>query len=581
MLGDEEAGHANADALLKAGVASKLLARVADSPDVAAPALGALRNLLLVEHDDAVEAVLRADAVPPVVGVLCSSTPSASTTPEQAAVLEHGLELLSTLCEASDVVVQRITNDAALGPLLACALASATSPGVPALLTLAAAKFLHVLSEDNASLASKLAGAEDVQAAVAGALGSVDAAAVSAASQAALAAQCHVTAFAAHAGLLPSLPPTAFATGFAALFAGIIPPLPLLAGALEVQGAIEAACLSRDAQPVAAAGEGAAAPAPGTAGASTDEVHKAEGRVGTLRAAWLARLRTARLVLEVTANMLAGEVDPRSAEVLQGLAKTSLPAQLLQCVNTCLGDFKAALEGGGDGAAGSSSPHKPLPPAARAHMQGVLCAAVAALGNAATALAWEGPDSLTAVWGLLLEGVGMAARHVPEAGDALEALLAAAAAVASPTPHRSGAAVAEAQLTALLELWGGCSTWPAAAQASLAVLLSILAQVACSPAVHKAVGQAMVAGLQSEHLSVNVVCLDNLVDMWSGDEPAINAVGAELRLAATMATATAGLQSRLESAGTDVPEALAEQAGEVLENIPGFLTYKGSTLGPA
>ena len=239
VLGDDETGRGNAGALLEGGAVAKLVQRVGDAAEVAQHALGALRNLVLVGSSPAIEALLMSDAMPPIVAVLTAGDGSPSSLDEPA------MELLTVLCESSDLVVQRISGGPLLGTLLTTALARATGPGHSALARLAACKLLHTLSEDNPALASRLAAAPDVHAVVQGALGALDVGEAASAPQVSLAARCHLTAFASNTGLLSGPSAQTAAGAFATLAAAVLPTLPLLSGAMEVAAAIDTAAAAQ------------------------------------------------------------------------------------------------------------------------------------------------------------------------------------------------------------------------------------------------------------------------------------------------------------------------------------------------
>jgi len=534
-----------------------------------------------------------ADAVQPCVAVL--DTLLSSTAPLQSegqqSLLANILELLACMCEGSEMAVQRLSAGAVgAAALTAAAHVSLSSTAAP-VEKLAASKLLHVLAEDNTAVRQFMhsSGQEPQLLAL---LQAAASAAPPAAAQASLASQCHLLGFAGHIGAFSSQVGGELVDALAAVCSAVFSALQLLQGAEALQVSIEATTAAAAAHAAAVQHNRKAmdaTPSGAAAGASSQDIealqealHGAQAETHKLRHTWSAKVQTAKLLCEVTANIAAGTSDAESSLSDEALAKLSAVSILFHAA-ACgvLQHLPSVFTTSGDGSA------KVLPSIARERILVLISCMVSALSNL------EASAGLTAGqqgswWGALLAATQVAAQHVPETKHTLDALLtSAASSLGSCAARGAQVPLEDGQLHLLTQLLGAMQTQQAAVlPTTLPTLITVLAQISVlagssgSIAVLGSLVPLLLQAASAPQLPVAIAALDGLVDVFSGDEAEVNTLGKSLGVGQAMRAACAQVQQGLHPAGgAAVPDDTHDAAEEVLENVQGLLEYKQGILG--
>ena len=534
-----------------------------------------------------------ADAVQPCVSVLETLVGGAALPPQadsQQSLLANILELLACLCEGSELAVQRLSAGTVGSAALASASHVAVAPAAAPVERLAASKLLHILAEDNPTVAAFMNGPAQ-SAPLLSLLQAAGAAPAADATQASLAAQCHLLGFAGHLGAFSSQVAGELIDALAAVCSTVFSALQLLQGAEALRASIEAttAAAQQHATAVQHNRSAMAASASGAAAGTTsqdveelqDALHKAQAETHRLRHSWSAKVQTAKLLSEVAANIAAGASDTEATLDDSTVAKLSSVAGAFHAAACeALQQLPAVFTSSGDGAS------KALPSVARERILVLIACMVSALSNLEAAAGLSAQQQGT-WWSALLAATQVAAQQVPETQHALDVLLTAVgSSLASCTARGTQVPLAPAQLQLLTQLAASMHAQTAGVLPStLPTLVTILAQIAAladassSPDMVRSLVQQLLQGASSEQPAVALAALDGLVDVFSADAEALNSIGKSMGVGKAMEGACARLQTLVQGAGAGVPEELMDTAEEVLENVAGLLQYKQGVIG--
>ncbi len=544
-----------------------------------------------------------ADAVQPCVTVLDSIVSGSVVDSQQSdeqpqSLLANILELLACLCEGSDMAVQRLSSGQVGSQALHAAAQVATASSASAVEKLAAAKLLHILAEDNVAVHEFMQAAAQQQQLLQ--LLQAASASCEGASQGQLAQQCHLLGFAGHIGAFTSAVGAELGQALTRVCSAVFSQLALFQGAEALRRSIEvttaaaqahAAAVKHNRTQQAGSASGAAA------GAGTQDVealqtalHAAQGDTHRARHSWSAKVQTAKLLSEVSAN-IAAHLSSAGSDLGPSLQASVEQAATQFHSATCdvLEQLPSLYTTAGAGAG------QTLPVTARERiltLSGCMVSAVANLLHCCCG-GGGGEGSTSAQlharwWQAVVQATKTAAEHVPETQVFLDTVLNAMLSfLASGTAGDAMAPVTSEQVQLLLQLYNGMLTQQGAVlPSSVPTLISVLSQLAAVDAaaggssVLQSVVPLLLTASSSELPAMMVAALDGLVDVFSGDEQELNAFAKSLHTGQAMRTACERLQALVSSgAGSSLPEDVADQAEEVTENVAGLLEYKGGIIG--